>query len=69
MIYFFIFILMLSIYELYTIAKSNDSNKTVLIVVYIFLTIFVLAIGIYYYLYQFGNSLTYYIFKLFNIHY
>lgn len=60
---------MLSIYELYTIVKSNDSNKTVLIIIYICMTIFVLAIGIYYYLYQFGNSLTYYIFKLLNINY
>jgi len=67
MIYFLIFIIMLSIYELYTIAKGNDSNKTILIIIYICMTLFVTAIGIYYYLFRFGNSLTYYIFKLLNI--
>ena len=69
MIYFIIFILILSIYEIHYILKNANDNKKALIIIYIFMAILVLLAGIYYFLYQYGNSIAYYIFKFLKIDY
>lgn len=69
MIYFFIFILILSIYQIDYIIKNVKEKKVTLIVIYILMVIVVLIIGSYYYLNQYGNSVSYYMFKLLNIDY
>lgn len=68
MIFFFIFILILSIYEIKAILKNND-NKKASIIIYSIITIITLVLGIYYYKNQYGNSFSYYILKLLNISY
>lgn len=63
---------MLSIYEIYCIIKDNNTNKKdkiIQIILYSVMLLMVSLIGIYFYLNRFGNSLSYYIFKIFNIHY
>lgn len=69
MIFFFIFILMLSIYEIHYIVKNANNDKKTLIIIYSFMTIMTLLLGIYYYSNRFGNSISYYMFKLLNINY
>lgn len=69
MIYFFIFILILSIYEIDYIIKNVKGKKVTLIVIYFSMVIIVLIIGLYYYLNKYGYSVSQYIFKLLNIKY
>lgn len=69
MIFFFVFILCLTIYEIYSIVKEKRSDTKLQIIIYLCMTVVVIAIAVYYYLFRFENSFTYYIFKIFNIHY
>jgi hypothetical protein len=68
MIFFFIFILILSIYEIKQILKNGD-NKKASIIVYLLITSCTIFAGIYYYTNQYGNSIIYYILKLLNVKY
>lgn len=68
MIFFFIFILMLTIYEIYHITKDNKlskEDKIRLYIVYTIILIFALGAGIYYYLNI--NGILHYILKVLNV--
>lgn len=68
MILFIIFILILLVQEFdYIKNKANNDNK--LKIVYIVLAIIALATGLFYFINNDQHSLSYYIFKLLNIHY
>jgi|GEM_PF-2299177 len=69
MTFLFIFIIILSVYEIHYIIKNANDIKTPLIILYCFIAIISLLIGVYYYVNQFGNSISYYIFKILNIKY
>jgi hypothetical protein len=69
MIYFFIFILILSICEIDYVMKNIKEKKGTIMVIYFSMVIVVLIIGLYYYLNKYGYSVSQYIFKLLNIKY
>ncbi|MDD2505660.1 MAG: hypothetical protein PHF21_05300 [Bacilli bacterium] len=69
MIYFIIFILFLSIYEISYIMKNVTESRNILIVIYIIMAIIVALLGMYYSLNRYGNSISYYMFKVINIYY
>lgn len=69
MIFFYIFILFLSIYEINNIIKNNSNNKKCLIIIYISMTIVVVIIFINYQINRYDKSLAYYILNFFNISY
>ncbi len=67
MIFFFIFVLFLSIYEIYNIAKNEKDKKATLVIIYISIATLTILAGIYYYLNKYGNSIGYYIIEFLNI--
>jgi len=69
MIFFFIFISILSIYEIYYIIKNINDKKATHIIIYCVMAITVLGLGIYYNSNEYGNSLTYYALKILKIEY
>ena len=69
MVYFLAFVLFISICEIENVVKSESEKKGLTIAIYICLVIFTILAGIYCYLYQYENSLAYYIIKLLKIKY
>ena len=69
MIYLFIFILLLSIYEIYYIIKNANDIKIPLIILYSSITFVVILLGVYYNYNKYDNSIAYYILKILKISY
>lgn len=66
MIYFFVFVVIMYIYNMSYIKQYVNNDKK-LIVIFNIMMILVVSAGVYYYSVRFGHSLAYYIFKLLHI--
>lgn len=72
MIFFFVFVIIITVYENYCIVKNctmDKRNKKYIFITYYIILILTVSSGIYYYLNVNGSSLFYNLFKFLNIHY
>ncbi len=64
MIYIIMFILLITIRDIYVIIDNKEKNKVKMIIIYVIIAILAITAGIYYEKSEYGKSLTYYIIKL-----
>lgn len=69
MIFFVAFLIFLSIYEIYYILHNCTADKKKMIILYCVMATAITMFAWYYYQNRFGNSFSYYIFKMLNISY
>lgn len=69
MVFFFVFIICVTIYGIYSIVKEKRADTKLQIILYLCMTVFVIGLGVYFSLFDLDNSVAYYILKIFNIYY
>ncbi|MCX8075176.1 MAG: hypothetical protein N2749_06285 [Clostridia bacterium] len=69
MIHFLIFVLVLSIVQIYWIIKNDKETKKLSIIIYCSMAIVAIILGLYYYQYRPTSSIASYIFKILKIQY